>query len=36
LAAFAWASLLAAVGQVAGNRGLLFLAGRPSGEPDKA
>jgi hypothetical protein len=34
--AFAWASLLAAVGLVAGNCGLLFLGGRPSGEPDKA
>jgi hypothetical protein len=34
--AFAWASLLATLGLVAGNCGLLLFGGRPSGESDKA
>ena len=34
--AFAWASLLAAFGLVAGNCVLLFFGGRSSGEPNKA
>jgi predicted MFS family arabinose efflux permease len=34
--AFAWASLLAAFGLVAGNCVLLFFGGRPSSEPTKA
>jgi MFS family permease len=34
--AFAWASLLAVLGLVAGNCVLLFFGGRPNGEPQKA
>ena len=34
--AFAFASVLAVTGLVAGNCVLLFSGGRPSGEPDKA
>ena len=34
--AFAWASLLAVCGLVAGNCVLMCCDGRPSGEPDKA
>ena len=34
--AFAWASLLAVLGLVAGNCVLLFFGGRSGGEPQKA
>jgi hypothetical protein len=34
--AFAWASLLAVLGLVAGNCVLLFFGGQPNGEPQKA